>query len=118
MDKKGRCDYGRSVHMLLDIKQAALEAELGTPEHDFLLNTTGCGMLTIARYIDIVIDALNRDRTSLERYKYDYELAHDVEKQWNDLGFAFNPEDMNEKQIAELRSIAERFKAEIEEGVV
>ena len=102
--------YGMS--MLMALKKAALEADLGDATERTLFHATNCGMFALASNIDDILKKLLDYQTELANYKYMYKLAHGVENQWNDLGFSENPEDMTELQKAELRSLAKRFYPE------
>lgn len=102
--------YG--IQMLLRLKEKALEAESGDQDEFVLRTATGCGMFALASHIDDILKTLLEQQTELANYKYMYKLSHDVENQWNDLGFCENPEDMSEEQKAELKAIAGKFYSE------
>ena len=98
-----------AITMLLKIKDAALSSKIGTEREYSLTVMTGCGMFTIASYIDNIVTTLLEQQTELADYKFKYNLAYGIEQQWRCIGFEENPEDMSEEQKAELRAIAKRF---------
>ena len=101
--------YG--ITMLIDIKEAALNAKIGTAEYDFITNITHCGTHVIANKIDGIIENLMKLSTNCAVHEHDEAFYRNIDKEWSDLGFIESPGDMSEEQKAELRAIAksERF---------
>ena len=102
-------DLSYGISMLIDIKQAALEAEIGTAEYDFITNATHCGTYIIARKIDKIIENIMELSTKCACHEHDEKIYRNIDKEWSDLGFCESPGDMSEEQKAELRVIANKF---------
>ena len=103
-------DVLRGVHMVLQLKQAALEGGLDNPVSDI----TGCGVAVVTRYLD----ALIKDWLDLTSYyadvKRDYELEKAETKDWDAFGFDRYPSEYSEERQAELKALAERWNDEDE----
>ena len=105
-------DLSYGISMLIDIKQAALNAEIGTAEYDFFQSMTHCGTYIIANKIDGIIGNLMELSTKCAIHEHDEKIYRHIDKEWGDLGFCGSPDDMSEEQKAELRAIAKKFYPE------
>lgn len=107
--QKGEID-GLAIAMLLSLKETALSADLGDDTERMLSKACGgCGMYVIARDIDGIITALLNYQTRSADYRFRYELADRINRQWSDLGFQEDPEDMDPEKIEELKEIAKKY---------
>ena len=101
---------GLAIAMLLHLKETALSAELGDDVERMLSKACGgCEMQVIARDIDKIITALLNLQTKCADYQFRYGLADSTNKQWSDLGFEEDPEDMEPEEIEELKEIAKKY---------
>ena len=110
MSKWIHSDVLRGAHMVMQIKQAALEGGLDNPISDI----TGCGVAVVANYLD----ALLKDWLDLTSRCADYKRDADMYKaecrEWRDCGFDNSPDGMVEERVAELKALAKRWNDEDE----
>lgn len=102
----------RGITMLIDIKEAALNAEIGTAEHDYITSIAHCGTHVIANKIDGIIENLMELSTNCAVHEHRADTYRNIDKEWSDLGFIGSPGGMSEEQKAELRAIAKKFYPE------
>lgn len=95
----------RSISVLVEIKQKLLE------DNDLSIKISGCGMLSVANYIDELIANATKLETLYRDYKTQYHLLFGLRNDYYELLHYF-PENISDERKAELKVLVDKWLAE------
>lgn len=100
----------RGVHMVLQLKEAAMQGGLDNPVSDI----TGCGVAVVTRYLDALLKDWLDKTSECDDAKRDRDIYREESKEWENFGFDRGPTEYSAERQSELRALAKRWNDEDE----